>query len=158
VTHSFARPSLHSGPSHSSGGQSQGSGLAPSQVRSCGICGGQSGTGAGFPKYFNFSWQFSFHRLFHILQSFYQQRYVVSTLIASIKDQYFNIFIEFRYKIISYAGIYWFEPWTVTCLSRLNAKVVPWSSFQIFTHPPFMISFPSHVIHCICCSWKSIVK
>jgi hypothetical protein len=30
------------------------------RVRSCGICGGQSGTGAGFPC------QFSFHRLPHI--------------------------------------------------------------------------------------------
>jgi hypothetical protein len=35
------------------------------QVRSCGICGGQSGTGAVFSEYFGFSCQFSFHRLFH---------------------------------------------------------------------------------------------
>jgi hypothetical protein len=36
-----------------------------SQVRSCGICGGQSGSGAGFSKYFGFPCQFSFHRLPH---------------------------------------------------------------------------------------------
>jgi hypothetical protein len=72
--------------------------------------------------------------------------------------QYFKIFIGVWYKLISYAEICWFEPLTVTCLSRFNADVVPWSSFQIFTHPPFMISFLSQVIHCIFCSWKSVVK
>jgi hypothetical protein len=36
------------------------------QVSSCGICGGQSGTGAGFSEYFGFPYQFLFHRLFHI--------------------------------------------------------------------------------------------
>jgi hypothetical protein len=36
----------------------------PGQVRSFGICGEQSGTGAGFfPEYFGFPYQFSFHRL-----------------------------------------------------------------------------------------------
>jgi hypothetical protein len=36
------------------------------QVMSCGICGGQSDTGAGFPpEYFGFPCQFSFHRLLH---------------------------------------------------------------------------------------------
>jgi hypothetical protein len=35
------------------------------QVRSCGICGGQSGTEAGFSEYFDFPCQFSFHRLLH---------------------------------------------------------------------------------------------
>jgi hypothetical protein len=35
------------------------------QVTSCGICGGQSGTGAVFSEYFDFPWQFSFHRLLH---------------------------------------------------------------------------------------------
>jgi hypothetical protein len=36
------------------------------QVMSFGICGGQSGAGAGFfSEYFNFPCQFSFHRLFH---------------------------------------------------------------------------------------------
>jgi hypothetical protein len=72
--------------------------------------------------------------------------------------QYFKIFTGLRYKLISYADIYWFEPRTITCLSRLNAKVAPWSSFQIFTHPPLVISFLSHAIHYIFCSWKSIVK
>jgi hypothetical protein len=33
------------------------------QIRSCGICGGQSGTGADFPRVFWFPCQFSFHRL-----------------------------------------------------------------------------------------------
>jgi hypothetical protein len=36
------------------------------QVRSCGICGGQSGTGAGFLRVLRFPCQFSFHRLLHI--------------------------------------------------------------------------------------------
>jgi hypothetical protein len=35
------------------------------QFRSCGICGGQSGTGVGFSEYFGFLCQFSFHRLLH---------------------------------------------------------------------------------------------
>jgi hypothetical protein len=35
------------------------------QVSSRGICGGQSGTGAGFSEYFGFPCKFSFHRLFH---------------------------------------------------------------------------------------------
>jgi hypothetical protein len=35
------------------------------QVRSCGICGGQSGTGQVFTEYFGFPSQFSFHRLLH---------------------------------------------------------------------------------------------
>jgi hypothetical protein len=36
------------------------------QVRSYGICGGQSGTGQVFSEYFGFPCQFSFHRLFCI--------------------------------------------------------------------------------------------
>jgi hypothetical protein len=36
------------------------------QAWSCGICGGQSGTGAVFPEYFGFPYQFSFHRLLHV--------------------------------------------------------------------------------------------
>jgi hypothetical protein len=36
-----------------------------SQVRSCGICGRQSGTGQVFSEYFGFPCQFSFHRLLH---------------------------------------------------------------------------------------------
>jgi hypothetical protein len=36
-----------------------------SQVRSCGICGGQSGTGAGFLRVLRFPCQSSFHRLLH---------------------------------------------------------------------------------------------
>jgi hypothetical protein len=36
-----------------------------SQARSCGICGGQSGTGIVFSKYFDFPCQFSFHQLLH---------------------------------------------------------------------------------------------
>jgi hypothetical protein len=35
------------------------------KVRSCGICGGQSGTGVGLSEYFDFPCQFSFHRLLH---------------------------------------------------------------------------------------------
>jgi hypothetical protein len=36
-----------------------------SQVTSCGICGGQSGTGAGFLRVFGYPSQFSFHRLLY---------------------------------------------------------------------------------------------
>jgi hypothetical protein len=36
------------------------------QVRSCGICGRQSGTGQVFSKYFGFPCQFSFNLLLHI--------------------------------------------------------------------------------------------
>jgi hypothetical protein len=36
------------------------------QVRSCGICDGQSGRGQVFSEYIGFSCQFSFHRLLHI--------------------------------------------------------------------------------------------
>jgi hypothetical protein len=36
------------------------------QVKSCGVCGGQSGTGAGFLRVRRFPVQFSFRRLFHI--------------------------------------------------------------------------------------------
>jgi hypothetical protein len=36
-----------------------------SQVKSRGICGGESGTGVGFPLYFDFPCQFSFHQLLH---------------------------------------------------------------------------------------------
>jgi hypothetical protein len=36
------------------------------QARLCGICGGQSDTGACLSKYFGFLHQFSFHQLFHI--------------------------------------------------------------------------------------------
>jgi hypothetical protein len=35
------------------------------QLRACGICGGQSGTGQVFSEYFGSSCQFSFHRLLH---------------------------------------------------------------------------------------------
>jgi hypothetical protein len=35
------------------------------QVMSCGICGGQSGTGAGLLRVLGFPCQFSFHRLLH---------------------------------------------------------------------------------------------
>jgi hypothetical protein len=35
------------------------------QARSCGICGGQSGTGAGLSEYFGFPCQFSFQTLLH---------------------------------------------------------------------------------------------
>jgi hypothetical protein len=36
-----------------------------SQVKSCGICGGQRGLVQGFSEYFGFPCQFSFHRLLH---------------------------------------------------------------------------------------------
>jgi hypothetical protein len=35
------------------------------QVRSYGICGGQSGVWGGFSEYFGFPCKFSFHRLLH---------------------------------------------------------------------------------------------
>jgi hypothetical protein len=35
------------------------------RVRSCGICGGQSGSAAGFLRVFGFLCQFTFHRLLH---------------------------------------------------------------------------------------------
>jgi hypothetical protein len=38
----------------------------PAQVRPCGICGGQSGSGADFSEYFGFTCQFSFHLSLHI--------------------------------------------------------------------------------------------
>jgi hypothetical protein len=40
-------------------------GRVRSQVRSCGICGGQSGTGEVFSKCFGFPCQSSFHQLLH---------------------------------------------------------------------------------------------
>jgi hypothetical protein len=40
-------------------------GRVRAHVRSCGICGGQSGSGVGFLEYFLFPYQCSFHRLLH---------------------------------------------------------------------------------------------
>jgi hypothetical protein len=42
-----------------------------SQVRSCGIYGGQSGSGQVFSEYFSFPCQFSFHRLLRLLLIIY---------------------------------------------------------------------------------------
>jgi hypothetical protein len=42
-----------------------------SQVRSCGICAGQSDTGAVFSKYFGIPYKFSFHQLLYTLLSLF---------------------------------------------------------------------------------------
>jgi hypothetical protein len=45
-----------------------------SQVTPCVICGGQSGTGAGFLRVLRFPCQFSFHQLLHIHESSYHPK------------------------------------------------------------------------------------
>jgi hypothetical protein len=58
-----------------------------SQVRSCEICGGQSGSVAGFVRILRFPRQFSVHQLLHIHYSFRYLRFVVSTLTASLNNK-----------------------------------------------------------------------
>jgi hypothetical protein len=38
---------------------------AVARIKACGICGGQSGDGAGFSEYFGFACQSSFHQFLH---------------------------------------------------------------------------------------------
>jgi hypothetical protein len=54
------------------------------QVRSCGICGGQSGTGAGFPKSFDFPYPFSFLRLLHTLHNLLSSAGITGGIAAGV--------------------------------------------------------------------------
>jgi hypothetical protein len=60
-----------------------------SQVRSSGICGGQSGTGVGFQvfsEYFDFHCLFSFHRLLHTHHHASSGAGTIGQIVADVKS------------------------------------------------------------------------
>jgi hypothetical protein len=56
------------------------------QARSCGLCGGQSGTEVFF-EYFGFSWQFSFHRLLHIHHHLLSGACIIGQIAADVPSR-----------------------------------------------------------------------